>query len=244
MKTTKDILNQQWEQFDTQSFLKNDPLQVVKSMIEKKPNSIGDIEICAILTATIAWGQREQIIKTANLIMDYCNWQPLEFIKYGDFYDIPDEQNIYRTLKGKAFKEMCHKMRLFYNKYDSIQNAIIQKKASVGDLIDLLSNWGESARLGSPSRNSACKRINMLLRWMVRKDDIDLGLWQTDLITPATLYAILDTHVAQQATRMGLISYPKESWKAVLELTDVYRSWDSKDPIKYDFVLMTNNLQR
>ena len=158
--------------------------------------------------------------------------------------DIPDEQNIYRTLKGKAFKEMCHKMRLFYNKYDSIQNAIIQKKASVGDLIDLLSNWGESARLGSPSRNSACKRINMLLRWMVRKDDIDLGLWQTDLITPATLYAILDTHVAQQATRMGLISYPKESWKAVLELTDVYRSWDSKDPIKYDFVLMTNNLQR
>jgi putative heme iron utilization protein len=155
MKTTKDILNQQWEQFDAQSFLKNDPLQVVKSMIEKKPNSIGDIEICAILTATIAWGQREQIIKTANSIMEYCNWQPLEFIKYGDFYDIPDEQNIYRTLKGKAFKEMCHKMRLFYNKYDSIQNTIIQKKASVGDLIDLLSNWGESARLGSPSRNSA-----------------------------------------------------------------------------------------
>lgn len=76
MKTTKDILNQQWEQFDAQSFLKNDPLQVVKSMIEKKPNSIGDVEICAILTATIAWGQREQIIKTANSIMDYCNWQP------------------------------------------------------------------------------------------------------------------------------------------------------------------------
>lgn len=243
MKTIKHILEQQWVQFDAQEFLKNDPIQVVKSMQDKSTCTVRDVEICAILTATIAWGQRSQIIKTANTLMERCDWNPSDYIKYGDFYDMPDDQNIYRTLKGKAFKEMCHKMRLFYNEYGSVQNAI-SNGTTIHELIDLLSFWGESAKLGSPERNSACKRINMLLRWMVRKDEIDLGLWQTDKITPASLYAILDTHVAQQAMKMGLISYPKESWKAVLELTSVYRSWDRNDPIKYDFVLMTNNLQK
>ena len=114
---------------------------------------------------------------------------------------------------------------------------------SLDDLLLTLCNWCEPARLGSPYRNSACKRINMLLRWMVRKDEIDLGVWQTDLIKPKKLYAIMDTHVAQQAQRMGLISYPKESWKAVMELTHVYRHWDAEDPLKYDFILMTKNLK-
>ena len=84
----------------------------------------------------------------------------------------------------------------------------------------------------------------MLLRWMVRKDDIDLGLWRTLLITPANLYAVLDTHVAQQARQMGLITVSRESWNAVLELTDVYRSWDFEDPLKYDMVLMRLHLDK
>lgn len=240
----KEELNQKLLDFDAQTFISNDPLQIVKIMQSKPESTTGDIEICAILTSIVSWGQREQIIKAATRMMESCNWKPLEFIKYGDFYDIPDNQNIYRTLKGKTFKAMCHKMRLFYNKYDSLQEYIIKNQLNINELIDILSFWGESARLGSPERNSACKRINMLLRWMVRKDTIDIGLWQTDKITPACLYAILDTHVAQQAMKMGLISYPKESWKAVLELTSVYRSWDAADPLKYDFVLMTNNLQK
>lgn len=245
MKTIKEQLDECWENFDAKEFMKNDPIQIIKTMQQKRPDSIGDIETCAILTALVSWGQRPQIIKTAQKLMDNCNWHPLEFIKLGDFYDMADDQQIYRTLKGSAFKKVCHQMRLFYNRHESIQKVLSKNQsASLDDLLNVLCKWGEPARLGSPERNSACKRINMLLRWMVRKDEIDLGLWQTSSITPASLYAIMDIHVTQQALRMGLVSYSKESWKSVIELTQAYRSWDAVDPLKYDFVLMTNDIAK
>lgn len=241
--TIQEELNRIWASFNTAQFIKQDPIQVVHRMAQRT-NNIADIEICAMLTSMIAWGNRSQIISTANKLMDECNWEPHEYIKLGEFYDIPDDRCIYRTLKGKAFKEVCHELRQLYYKNNSIQELVSKKTGQVTleQLLMSLCDLFEPARLGSPSRNSACKRINMLLRWMVRKDDIDLGLWQTTHISPSSLFAIMDTHVAQQAQRMGLISYPKESWKAVLELTHVYRTWDLQDPLKYDFVLMTKDL--
>lgn len=238
----KKQLDAQWLTFDKADFIKNDPIQIVHEM-KSKSDKISDIEICAILTAMVSWGQRTMIIKAARNLMDKCNWNPTEYIVYGDCYDIDDNENVYRTLKGKQFREVCHNLRLFYSKhlsiYDELHNG---DSVTLEQLMTLLCNWMAPARLGSPERNSACKRINMLLRWMVRKDEIDLGLWQTPQIQPANLYAIMDTHVVQEATRRGLISYSKESWKAVMELTDVYRCWDSVDPLKYDFVLMYNSL--
>ncbi|WP_347224009.1 TIGR02757 family protein [Bacteroides congonensis] len=238
----KNEMDQIWNRFDCRKFILNDPIQVVHS-INIPGKSIADIEICAILTAMVSWGQRNHIIYCADTLMSVCEWEPYNYIKFGVFYDIPDECCIYRTLKGKAFKEVCHQLRCFYSQYNSIQEYINKHSISLDDLLITLCNWYEPARLGNPYRNSACKRINMLLRWMVRKDEVDLGLWQTDFIKPNKLYAIMDTHVAQQAQRMGIISYPKESWKAVMELTHVYRQWDAEDPLKYDFILMTKNLK-
>lgn len=239
----KNEMDQIWGQFDRQKFILNDPIQVVHKMQRMPNKSIADIEICAIWTAMVSWGQHIHIMYCAKKLMSVCEWKPSDYIKFGDFYDIPDECNIYRTLTGKIFKEVCHQLRCFYSKNDSIQEYLKKYPISLDDLLLTLCNWCEPAHLGSPYRNSACKRINMLLRWMVRKDEIDLGVWQTGLIKPKNLYAIMDTHVAQQAQRMGLISYPKESWKAVMELTHVYRQWDAEDPLKYDFILMTKNLK-
>lgn len=243
-QTIHEELNQAYDNLDSQNFIEHDPISVVHQMSARPGATVADIEICAILTSLVAWGQREQIIKTATKLMEQCNWQPAEYIKLGDFYDIPDDESIYRTLKGKAFKAVCHELRLVYGEYPSIQTILNDQKVNFENLMDALCVWMEPARLGSPERNSACKRINMLLRWMIRKDQVDLGLWQTKLITPANLFAIMDTHVTQQAKRMGLISYPKESWKAVLELTHVYRTWDPTDPLKYDLVLMLKNLRK
>ena len=244
--TIKQQMNELYEQFDGQSFVQHDPISIVHHIKSLPSSSIADIELCAILTAMISWGNRKQIITSATSIMNMCNWKPSEFIRLGDCYDVPDTQNIHRTLKGEQFKKVCHELRLFYNKCHSIQHALNthHQKLSIDELLHTLCHWGRDARLGSPDRNSACKRINMLLRWMIRKDDVDLGLWKSLMIDRTQLYAIMDTHIAQQAMKMGLISYPKDSWKAVLELTDVYRSWDCSDPLKYDFVLMTNNLKR
>lgn len=239
----KNEMEQIWSKFDYKNFISNDPIQILHQLRSLPNKTTADIEICAILTSIVSWGHRDYIVYRAEKLMDKCEWEPYNYIKFGNFYDIPDECSIYRTMNGKAFKEICHRLRCFYSQGNSIQEYLKKHSISLDDLLLTLCNWCEPARLGSPDRNSACKRINMLLRWMVRKDEIDLGMWQTDLIKPENLYAIMDTYVARQAQRMGLISYPKESWKAVLELTHIYRQWDAKDPLKYDFILMAKGLK-
>lgn len=239
----KDDLDQMWETFDYKWFVSNDPIQMLHKIQRVPDSSIADIEICAMLIAMVSWGQPNSIIYAANVLMSQCEWKPYYYIKFGDFYDIPDELNIYRTLTGKAFKEVCHLLRRFYSRNSSVKEYLKKHSITFDDLLISLCNLYEPARLGSPYRNSACMRINMLLRWMVRQDEIDLGLWQTDFIKPENLYAIMSPHVAQQAQRIGFISYPKESWKAVMELTHVYRQWDIKDPLKYDFILTTQNFK-
>lgn len=242
MRTIKKRMDAAFENINAEEFVSHDPIQIVHKMATMPHATTADIEICAIWTAMLSFGRREQIIKNANVLMELCNWHPAEFVKLGDFYDLTDDINIHRTIKGKQFKEVNHNLRTTYNAVPSVADYSAKHHQTVNDLIVDLSESLQPARLGSPSRNSSCKRINMLLRWMVRKDGIDLGLWQSPTMTPADLYAIMDVHVAQQAQHMGLISYPKESWKAVIELTNVYRSWDRTDPLKYDFVLMTNDL--
>lgn len=244
MKTMKEQMNEAFANLNAKEFIANDPIQIVHDMAARPNATIADIEICAIWTAMLAWGRRDQIISNAKQLMEVCNWQPADFVRLGDFYDLSDNMNIHRTIKGKQFKAVNHNLRATYNKVPSVADYLNTNSSSVAGLITDLSESLQPARLGSISRNSACKRINMLLRWMVRKDDIDFGLWANNNIQPSELYAIMDTHVAQQAQKMGLISYPKESWKAVLELTHVYRSWDAADPLKYDFVLMTNDFRK
>ena len=244
MKTMKEQMNEAFANLNAKEFIANDPIQIVHEMAARPNATIADIEICAIWTAMLAWGRRDQIISNAKQLMKVCHWQPADFVRLGDFYDLSDDMNIHRTIKGKQFKAVNHNLRATYNKVPSVADYLKMNSSSVAGLITDLSESLQPARLGSISRNSACKRINMLLRWMVRKDDIDFGLWAKGSIQPSELYAIMDIHVAQQAQKMGLISYPKESWKAVLELTHVYRSWDAADPLKYDFVLMTNDFRK
>lgn len=244
MKTMKEQMNEAFDNLNAKEFIANDPIQIVHEMAAHPNATVADIEICAIWTAMLAWGRRDQIISNAKQLMKVCNWQPADFVRLGDFYDLSDDMNIHRTIKGKQFKAVNHNLRATYNKISSVADYLKTNASSVTGLITDLSESLQPARLGSISRNSACKRINMLLRWMVRKDDIDFGLWAKGNIYPSELYAIMDIHVAQQAQKMGLISYPKESWKAVLELTHVYRSWDAADPLKYDFVLMTNDFRK
>lgn len=244
MKTIKQQMDMAFCKLDRQDFISNDPIQVVHKIAANNNVSVADIEICAIWTSIVAWGKREQIIANAYKLMDVCNWQPADFVRTGEFYDLPDDMNIHRTIKGKQFKSINHNLRATYNKVASVADYIASRHQTINDVIRDLAESLQPARLGSPSRNSACKRINMLMRWMVRKDDVDLGIWNTPNLRPSDLYAIMDVHVAQQAQKMGLISYPKESWKAVLELTNTYRSWDRNDPLKYDFVLMTNHLRK
>lgn len=244
MKTMKQKMDEAFANLNAQEFIANDPIQIVHEMAARPNATIADIEISAIWTAMLTWGTYDQIINNARRLMEICDWQPAEFVKYGDFYDLSDDLNIHRTIKGKQFKAVNHNLRATYNKISSVADYLKTNDSTVSGLINDLSESLQPARLGSIARNSSCKRINLLLRWMVRKDDVDLGLWATSGVKQSDLFAVMDINVAQQAQKIGLISYPKDSWRAVLELTHVYRSWDINDPLKYDLVFMSNKLRK
>lgn len=96
---------------------------------------------------------------------------------------------------------------------------------------------GEGVRffLSSPKNGSGCKRLCMFLRWMVRREDPDLGIWRE--ISPASLVMPMDTHIARIAHRLGLIAAAHASWSNAEKLTENLRRFDAHDPVKYDFAL-------
>jgi len=240
--TMKEQMNQLYNSIDPKKFIAQDPIQIVRTFMRKPSATTADVEISAMWTAMLSWDNNQQTIQLANKLMTMCENCPADFVKYGGFYDIPDDGTIYRTLSNKMFKSVNHTLRAFYNKYESVQAYIAtQKNMRVEDLIMELSDTFAPARLGSPVRNSACKRICLLLRWMVRKGDIDIGLWRTDNITPARLYAVMSSVVAGKAKKLGLITYDPHSWRAVLELSSVFRQWNIDDPLRYDIALSYNN---
>jgi len=93
--------------------------------------------------------------------------------------------------------------------------------------------------ISTPDKKSACKRLNMFLRWMVRKDNkgVDFGLWKN--INPAQLICPLDVHVSNVARQLGLLTSPKNDWNAAIELTNALKQFDKNDPVKYDFALFS-----
>lgn len=240
--TIKELMNQRYNEFDPQQFIKQDPIQIVHAMRDNPAATIADIEVCAMWTAMFTWDNNTQTRQIVNKLMKLCDNKPAEYVKYGDFYDIADGDISYRTTSTSDFKKICHTLRAFYNKYESVQAYIAtQKDMRIEDLIIELADTFAPARLGSPARNSACKRICLLLRWMVRKDSVDIGLWRTKNITPAHLYAIMSPTIAKQAHNMALITYSPNSWRAVLELTAAYREWFADDPLRFDLALSFDN---
>jgi uncharacterized protein (TIGR02757 family) len=91
--------------------------------------------------------------------------------------------------------------------------------------------------VSSPANNATCKRINMFLRWMVRKDKqgVDFGIWNS--IKPSELICPIDVHVANTANQFGLLKQEKINWNTAVALTETLKSFDAKDPVKYDFAL-------
>lgn len=244
------IINERYETLDVKSLKNSTPVSVVHRMANKPGATTADIEICAMITAMFCWDHDPQkTIETATGFMDMANWDIAEYVKYGDFYDIPDNKVFSRMLKAESIKPVLHNLRQIYSTRKSMKETIDNTLTSsmYGDgkafkvlLYDLTKIYAP-ARMGSPERNSACSRINNLLRWMVRSNDIDLGVWQTSTIQPSMLKAILDCKVATMVATSNFIDNSPCSWKAVEELTYKMKMVDQEDPLKCDVVLRSMN---
>ncbi len=239
------------EHFSKEKFLEVDPCGIVYELMEHTQRQL-DIELGALFVAMITWGNRKAIRQAArHMLCNEMNWEPGEFIRQGRYRDSYQEAKngcVYRTLNRDNFILVCeniHKalstaeeecVELDCSRQNRGELSLEQlfRDRSIEDIIATLCDWLAPAKLGKPGV-SACKRICMYLRWMVRRGEPDLGLWKN--MDQTKLYAIMDVHVCQLTA--SILSRKQANWKSCVELTEIFRSWSEEDPLKYDVALMT-----
>lgn len=232
--------------FNTPVFIADDPIQVPHRFARSQ-----DREIMGFWTATLAWGQRKTIITNALRLTELMDNAPHDFILN---HEETDRRRFlefkHRTFQATDTLYFLEFFQNFYRQNDSLEDAFARhlqpddttvEQALTGFHRDFFDHPFAPERtrkhVATPERGSTCKRINMFLRWMVRRDraGVDFGIWQK--IHPAQLLIPLDVHVERVARRLGLLERPKADWQAVLELTTRLRALDPDDPVKYDFAL-------
>ncbi|UTA69507.1 TIGR02757 family protein [Emticicia sp. 21SJ11W-3] len=241
-----DLLNEKYEQFNAPGFIPNDPISIPHRFTVKQ-----DIEIMGFLAATLAWGQRITIINKCNELIDLMDGAPYDFIRNHQDTDLKRFLSFkHRTFNTTDTLYFIEFFKDFYKKHTSLEDAFtggitplsVDTKAALENFRKLffsLEDYPARTRkhIATPAKNSSCKRINMFLRWMVRKDNkgVDFGIWNK--ISPAQLVCPCDVHVERVARKLGLISRPKADWQTAIELTGNLKLIDPNDPVKYDFAL-------
>ena len=239
----KEFLDTKVAQYNHPRFIESDPIQIPHQFSKKE-----DIEISGFLTATIAWGNRKSIINNANKMMTLIEHSPHDFILNHEESDLEKLQSfVHRTFNSTDFIQFIKSLKHIYkshngleavfSKYaerDGLQQSIHQFKTHFFE-IDHLERTKK--HVGDPLKNSAAKRINMFLRWMVRQDNngVDFGIW--DSISPSQLSCPLDVHSGNVARKLKLLKRKQNDGKALQELDVALRKLDPIDPVKYDFAL-------
>lgn len=247
------LFDQLVAQYNTQNFIPNDPISVPHRFSKKQ-----DIEISGFFAATLAWGQRVTIINNCNKLMQWMDGAPHEFILHHTDHDLKPFLNfVHRTFNATDALYFIHFLKKHYLQNDSLETAFSNhltpndatiEKALIGFhhtfFNDELAPQRTRKHVATPMRKSACKRLCMYLRWMVRQDNggVDFGLWQK--INKAQLVCPVDVHVERVAREFNLINRKPCDWQTALELTRNLKQLDPTDPAKYDFALFGLSVNR
>jgi len=239
----KDFLDEKVQLYNHPNFIESDPIQIPHLYSLKE-----DIEIAGFLSATIAWGNRKMIITNAKKMMDLMGNSPYDFVMNHQIHHLEGLENfVHRTFNGTDFQSFIQSLQNIYKNHNGLE-AVFAKNQTETDLQVSISALKKvffeqphlprtEKHISDPMNNSAAKRINMFLRWMVRQDvnGVDLGIWKS--ISPAKLSCPLDVHSGTIARKLGLLTRKQNDGKALAELDINLRKFDSKDPVKYDFAL-------
>lgn len=242
-RNLKDLLDRKVEQYNVPSFIENDPISVPHLFTSKQ-----DQEIMGFFAAIFAWGQRKTIIAKAQELAARMDNTPYSFIKDSVDADMKALLGFkHRTFNDTDLLYCIDFMKRHYAVYDSLEYAFFPREGmTVKEGLNnfhhyFFDNPNAPARtkkhIPSPDRKSACKRLNMYFRWMVRKDNkgVDFGIWSR--VEPKNLICPLDLHVDRAARLLGLLDRDKADWTSAVELTDNLSRLDKNDPVKYDFAL-------
>ena len=239
---TKFELDELAKKYETEDFINNDPCQFMH-----KGAGVKDKELYAFISSLFAYGNRKLFIDFLNKLFEIMDKSPYEFIKNPDYkklkglyYRFSKDTDIIELIRilNKLYTESKGLRELFEYSYGK-DKTIYTTFVGVTDYF--YSNVGKEFSQGfyhllpNPKKGGAMKRLNMFLRWLVRKPPVDLGLW--DFIPQSELLIPLDVHVARISRQMGLLERKSNDFKAVLELTENLKRFCPDDPVKYDFAI-------
>lgn len=239
-----DLLNDRYRRYACPAFIDDDPIQVAHRFSSKN-----DIEIAALFASTFAWGSRKSIINSANRLMEIMGQKPFEFVTN---FTKSDEQRlagfVHRTFSATDAIEFMYVLRHIYTQMGGLQKVFTDgytAENTISGAIRAYRNVFISCEVPARTlrhvpnvdKGAAAKRINMFLRWMVRTstEGVDFGLW--DSIPTSALLMPLDLHTGRVGRRLGLLNRKADDFKAVVELTNSLKQFDSNDPVKYDYAL-------
>jgi uncharacterized protein (TIGR02757 family) len=240
----KDFLDAKVEQFNRPNFIELDPVSIPHQFKKKQ-----DIEIAGLVASLLAWGQRVTVINKSKELLKLMDNSPHDFLLHHQLADLkPFEKFKHRTFNGTDALYLVEALKNIYQTYRSLEEVfkVPENDKHIGNglinfhkLFFMLDNFPERTKkhIATPERKSACKRLNMFLRWMVRQDDkgVDFGIWKK--ISPSQLICPLDVHVERVARKLKLIKRQQTDWETAVELTSNLKLLDEHDPVKYDFAL-------
>ena len=239
------FFNRKVKEYNQPAFIAADPV-CIPHLFNKKQ----DIEIAGFFSAIFAWGNRTTIIQKSRELMQLMNMQPHQFCLEAGPAELKKLEGFkHRTFNATDLLYCIEFFREHYQKFDSLENAFMpgnKAPASVKEALSYFHHYFFSLEdaplrtrkhISTPEKGSSCKRLNMFLRWMVRKDKqgVDFGIWNQ--IKPHQLICPIDVHVARVAKRFQLLDRKQTDWLAAEELTNYLKKLDPKDPAKYDFAL-------
>ncbi|WP_272148571.1 TIGR02757 family protein [Tenacibaculum aiptasiae] len=238
----KEFLDEKVLKYNNLDFIDSDPIQIPHQFSLKE-----DIEIIGFLAATIAWGNRKMIIKNASRMTELLGNSPYDFVMNHTEEHLENFNGfVHRTFNAEDFKFFIKSLKNIYQNHNGLEAVLATKENDNYKLA--IHNFKQKffeipyldrtlKHVSDPLKNSASKRINMFLRWMVRdnKTGVDFGIWKTH--SPAHLHCPLDVHSGNVARKLGILKRKQNDWKALVELDTTLRKFDKHDPVKYDFAL-------
>lgn len=239
----KSFLDEKVEIYNNPNFIESDPIQIPHLFTLKE-----DIEIAGFLIATIAWGNRKSIINNGKKLVDLMGHSPYDFVinfSEADFESLSGF--VHRTFNSEDLFYFFKSLQNIYKNHGGLED-VFAKHAEKSSMQASIHHFKKTffeldhlprteKHVSDPLKNSAAKRINMFLRWMVRNDNagVDFGIWKS--ISPSLLSCPLDVHSGNVARKLKLLKRKQNDAKAVAELDAFLRKLDPKDPAKYDFAL-------
>ena len=237
-------LNPIVSKYESASFIQDDPISIPHAFDDPI-----DQEVIGLFSSMLAWGRRDVMLRKLEELCDRMSYRPAAFVhSYKSGRDRGRlEGFVHRTFNEGDLDGILVSLKKLLNG-GTVEQAFLSGMDSSDPVRSGIQSFsdrmlggvpGQPARIrqhiARPSRGSACKRMNMYLRWMVRNGPVDMGIW--DILDPSDLKLPLDVHSGTQARAIGLLERKSNDWKAVEDLTLNCMALDPADPCKYDFAL-------